>query len=97
MGINIEAARRLSGHGFGEIPSKPKEKELLIPAFVNEDHRYKQARQWRSNVDEAQIGAVVGIAKKQARQYTRAERSKKQCIGFMILFVLILLLGGAIT
>lgn len=78
-----------------DFPVQPK-KELLIPDFVNEDHDRKKARQWRANIEEAQMGAVAGTAKKQARQFARAERSQKECILFLVGVALMFLFVGAI-
>lgn len=94
---SIESLKKWSGKDICDERDFPNIKSKLnIPAFVNEEQKYKQARQWRQNVEVAKVGAAVGTAKKQARRYERAERSKKECILFLIGAALMLLLVGAI-
>lgn len=84
---------KINGMCFGEIDT---EKELDVPYFINEPDRRQQAREWRKHNEQARIGAAVGTAKKQARQYERAERSRKECIIFLVGAALLLLLVGVV-
>ena len=94
--MSIESLRLWSGKDITEFPNYEKEEELDVPYFINEEPRRKQAREWRKHNEQARSGAAVGTAKKQARRYERAERSKKECILFLIGAALMLLLVGAV-
>ena len=91
---NIESLRLWSGKDICEFPNY--DNEIQIPAFVNETHHRQQQREWRKHNEQARIGAAVGTAKRKARQNERAERSRKECILFLVGAALMLLLVGAI-
>lgn len=78
-----------------DFPVQPK-KELLIPAFVNEDHRRNQARQWRANVEEAQIGAAVGAERRKAHRANQKARNGKACMLLMSFLVTLLIVAGMV-
>ena len=94
---SIESLRLWSGKDITEFPNYEKEEmELDVPYFINENPYRKNAKEWRKHNEQARIGAAVGTAKRKARQYERAERSKKECILFLVGAALMLLLVGAI-
>lgn len=78
-----------------DFPVQPK-KELLIPAFVNEDHHRKQARQWRANIEEAQIGAAVGAERRKAHRADQRTRNAKACMMLVSVIITMLIVAGMV-
>lgn len=94
----IDSLRHWSGKDICDPPDfyKKEKGEPEIPAFMCENQYRRNAREWREHNEQAQIGAIVGTTKKQARETERVERSKKECVLFLVGAALLLLLVGAV-
>lgn len=97
--MSIESLRLWSGKDICELPNYEKE-ELDVPYFINEEHRRRQAREWREHYEQARVGAAVGAERKKARQMRKAEEyrvnSKRGCTILAVFMTVLLLFVGAV-